>query len=346
MPELDFPMSKLKLPVFLLGLLLGATSVLHATAADFIICANVNKGYVIGSKIVTTNGLFRLDDSGTWQHFGYNDTSLTAVAFDPRDHNVIYTSALNGLWVSYDGGTGWRMVNSWDLTEGRDVAVDPNAPDTVYLAHTEGVAVSTDQGKTLEHRNTGLPKRGRFAQAIEVDRTTAGRVFVGCEKGIFLTENAGLSWRVVLPTTTQVNDVQQSPHDADTWFAGTDFHGAWISHDRGVTWQQVAGLAKDKPIYNVTFDPTNAKHIAVGGWSVGIMTSDDGGKTWTSRDAGLPDNPRVWRVGVDPNNGRLYASVFKETLYYSDDFGRTWQPELGLEGSSVNFFMSLPRNNP
>lgn len=339
-------MPKLKYPLFLLGLLFGATSVLNSTPADFIICANVNKGYVIGSKIVTTNGLFRLDDQGAWQHFGYNDTSLTAVAFDPRDHNVIYTAALNGLWVSYDGGKGWRMVNSWDLTEGRDVAVDPNAPDTVYLAHTEGVAVSTDRAHTLVHRNNGLPKRGRFAQAIEVDRTTAGRVFVGCEKGIFLTEDAGLNWREVLPTTTQVNDVQQSLHDPKIWLAGTYHHGAWMLHDRGLTWQQVEGLNQENQIYNVTFDATNSQRMAVGGWADGILTSEDGGKTWTSRNAGLPREPRVWRVGVDPNNGRLYASVFKETLYFSDDFGRTWQPDVGLDGSLVNFFVSLPRANP
>ncbi|MCF7689482.1 MAG: hypothetical protein K9M98_10600 [Cephaloticoccus sp.] len=339
-------MPKLKFTRLLLGLFLGATALPAAPRQDFIICANVNKGYVIGSKIVTTNGLFRLDATGTWQHFGYNDTTLTAVAFDPRDHNVIYTSALNGLWASYDGGKAWRMVNSWDLTEGRDVAVDPNAPDTVYLAHTDGVAVSTDRAKTLEHRNHGLPERGRFAQSIEVDRTMAGRVFAGCEKGIYLTEDAGMNWRQVLPSTTQVNDIQQSPHDPALWLAGTDHQGAWMSHDRGLTWQQISGLSTENPVYNVTFDPTNAERMAVGGWTEGIWTSEDGGKTWTARNAGLPGHHRVWRVGVDPNTGRLYASVFKETLYYSDDFGRTWQADPKLEGSLVNFFISLPSANP
>jgi hypothetical protein len=47
-------------------------------------------------------------------------------------------------------------------------------------------------------------------------------------------------------------------------------------------------------------------------------------------------------VGVHPETGRLYASIFEETLYYSDDFGRTWQPDV-LEGSLVNCFVSLPR---
>ena len=51
---------------------------------------------------------------------------------------------------------------------------------------------------------------------------------------------------------------------------------------------------------------------------------------------------RVMRVGVDPNTGRLYASVFKETLYFSDDFGRSWLPD-ALEGSVVKKFIIVPR---
>jgi len=326
-----------------IALMLGLTAAIAPAAQDFIICANVNKGYVIGSTITTTNGLFRLNDKGEWQHFGYNDTSITAVAFDPRDHNVIYTAALNGLWVSYDGGEGWRMVNSWDMTEGQDVAIDPNSPDTVYLALPDGVGVSLDQGKTIIRREKGLPDRGKFTKTIEVDRTTAGRVLAGCEKGIFLTEDAGLHWRQVLPTTTQVNDLEQSPHDASVWMASTDWHGAWMSHDGGVTWSQIKGLDSEHPIYNVTFDATNPQRLAVGGWANGILTSEDGGMTWVSRDAGLPENPRVWRVGVNPNNGRLYVSVFKETLYWSDDFGRTWNADT-MEGSLVNYFVSLPQS--
>ena len=326
-----------------IALMLGLTAAMAPAAQDFIICANINKGYVIGSKIVTTNGLFRLDENGIWRHFGYNDTTISAVAFDPRDHNVIYTSALNGLWVSYDGGDNWRMVNSWDMTEGRDVVVDPNSPDTVYLALPDGIAVSLDRGKTLIRRENGLPDRGKYTQTLEIDRTTAGRVFAGCEKGIFLTDDAGLNWRQVLPTMTTVNDIKQSPHDPAVWLASTDSHGAWRSNDGGLTWSQIDGLTKENPIYNVTFDPTNPLRLAVGGWQDGISTSEDGGKTWTSRNTGLPDNPRVWRVGVNPNDGRLYASVFKETLFYSDDFGRTWKADV-FEGSLVNYFTSLPRS--
>jgi photosystem II stability/assembly factor-like uncharacterized protein len=309
---------------------------------DFYLCANVNRDYVIGSKIVTVNGLFRLDTDGAWRHFGVNDTTLTALAVDPRDPDILYTTNLNGLWHSRDGGKNWRFANSWDMTEGQDVVVDPNAPDTVYLALPDGIAVSVDRADTLERRENGLPDRGKYTQALAVDRTTAGRVFAGTASGIYLTEDHAANWRQVLPTETTVNDIQQSPHDPAHWLAVTDTHGGWVSRDSGRSWQPIATLPSEHALYNVSFDPTDASRLAVGSWTYGIWTSEDGGETWTDRNAGLPDPHRVMRVGVNPDSGRLYASVFKATLYFSDDFGRTWKPE-ALEGSLVRKFVTVPR---
>lgn len=333
-----------RLGILLFALMGSVLSMVGAPAYDFFICANVNRNYVIGSKIVTTNGLFQRDPvANEWKHFGYNDTTISAVAFDPRDRDTIYTTTLNGIWVSYDGGDTWKMTNSWDMTEGRDVAVDPQAPDTVYLALPDGIAVSVDRGQTWVRRENGLPDRGKYTQTIETDREIAGRVLAGCEKGIFLTEDSGQSWRQVLPTETTVNDLEQSPHNADHWLAVTDTHGAWRSTDGGESWRQIEALPTAEAIYNATYDPTDAKRQAIASWAYGVWASEDGGKTWTERNRGLPDGARAWRVGVDPNSGRLYASIFQETLYYSDDFGRTWQPD-AMEGSSVNAFLSVPRD--
>jgi photosystem II stability/assembly factor-like uncharacterized protein len=97
----------------------------------------------------------------------------------------------------------------------------------------------------------------------------------------------------------------------------------------------------DRPLYNVTFDVTNPNRLAIGSWGGGVWTSEDGGLTWTDRNAGLPAGARVWRVGVDPE-GRLFASVVEETLFQSADFGRTWRPD-ALAGSAVKKFLLLPK---
>ena len=94
-----------------LGCALPVLIAVEAREYDFFIAANINRNYVIGSKIVTTNGIFRRDVADAWQQVGYNDTGISAFAFDPRDRDVIYTTTTNGLWRSLDGGKLWRICN-------------------------------------------------------------------------------------------------------------------------------------------------------------------------------------------------------------------------------------------
>ena len=330
--------------LLLLGLLASAAFAAPAPTYDFYLCANLNRNYTIGAKVVAHNGVYQRDASGTWKHLGYNDGTITSVAFDPRDRNVIYTSALNGLWRSLDGGQHWRICNEWSMTEARDVALDRNAPDHVYLALPDGIAVSTDRGQTLVRRENGLPARGKYTQVLHIDRTRAGRVFAGCETGIYLTENGAQRWRRVLPTTDTVYDIQQSPHDPRLWLAATHSAGLQRSTDNGNTWVKIATAPSTNPLYNVTFDVTQPQRLALGSWSLGVLTSEDGGQTWVDRNAGLPAPHNVWRVGIDPT-GRLYASVAGQTLFVSTDFGRTWQPDT-IAAAQVNKFLLVPRNAP
>ena len=72
-----------------------------------------------------------------------------------------------------------------------------------------------------------------------------------------------------------------------------------------------------------------------------MIVTEDGGKTWTDRNDGLPEDHCVFRVGIDPDTGRLMAGVYKEALFVSDDFGRTWR-NAGLEGSTVYGFAFVP----
>lgn len=330
----------------ILPALLGLLAILPlaqgaSSGHEMYVCASVNKGYVIGSKIITENGLFRRTPDGSWQHIGINDTGIMAVAFDPRDHHVFYTATLNGCVRTLDGGKSIRVTTSWDVTEPRDVAVDPHAPDTVYLAAPDGIMVSTDRADTWERRENGLPARGKYTQTIAVDRTTAGHVLAGCETGIYVTTDAALHWKHVLKTIDTVTDIQQSPHDPQEWVAVTQSAGGWISRDGGSSWAKLAGLPDAHAIYNVSFDATNPQRLATGSYTYGVLTSEDAGKTWTARNAGLPDEHEVWRVAVDPDTGRLYASVLNHPIFASDDFGRTWR-SVGLDGSRVSSFAFIP----
>jgi photosystem II stability/assembly factor-like uncharacterized protein len=337
---------KKNLPVFpllwlLTGLLAGA-----APAHDLYLFGAVNiTGRVVGSRDVAKNGVYVRSAEGGFAHRGINYPAMLTGSFDPRDARVFHVAALCGVLTTTDGGHSWRIGTGWDMTEPKSVMVDPNAPDTVYAALPDGLGVSTDRGHSWQRREQGLPARGKYTQVVTVDRTATGRVFAGCETGIYLTEDAAKNWRQVLVTVDTVTDIRQSPHDARHWIATTQSAGAQVSQDHGLTWAGISGLPADQALYNVAFDATAPGRIAVASWRLGLLASEDGGATWTARNAGLPANHRVWRTAVDPDTGRLYAAVDGEALFASDDFGRTWR-RAGMEASRIQGFVFVPRAQP
>jgi hypothetical protein len=334
-------MTRLKLHLALLGLLAGQAGAAPAPTHTSYLCATISLNYVVGSKLVTLSGLYQRGAGDTYTHFGLNFPGIFALAVDPRDPQVLYAASLNGALCSRDGGKTWRIGTSWDMTEPKDVSVDPNAPDHVYLALPDGIAVSTDRGATWPRREHGLPERGKYTQVVKVDRTRAGRALAGCESGLYLTEDAAGSWRRTFATTTTITDLRQSPHDPKLWLATTQSDGALVSRDGGLTWKKIDGVPSAEALYNASFDATNPQRIVIGSWTYGVLVTEDGGRTWSERNAGLPADHCVFRVAVNPDSGRLHAAVFKDAVYDSDDFGRTWRKS-GLEGSTVYNFVFVP----
>lgn len=328
----------------LVALLLACTLSACAAPNDLYLCASINSSSrVMGSGTGDKDGIFKRGADGAFNHMGANMPHLITIAVDPRDSSRIHAAALSGVMRSTDGGNTWRIVTGWDVTEPKALALDPVQPDTVYAGLPDGFIVSHDRGQTWERRETGLPDRGKYTQSLQVDRTRAGRVFAGCEKGIFLTEDGARTWRQVFKAVDTVNDIQQSPHDPTRWLAVSQSAGALESRDNGLTWVQLPGVPSERALYNVAFDPTHRERIAIAGWTYGLWATEDDGRTWSERNAGLPELHRVWRTAVDPDNGRLYASVFEKALYESDDFGRTWRVE-GLEGSIIRSFIFVPQS--
>ena len=101
----------------------------------------------------------------------------------------------------------------------------------------------------------------------------------------------------------QILRVEQSPHDPCYWLAGTQGGGLFASTDCGVTFESAGNLGVGRNISDIAFDPASPNRIAVAGWGIGVAISDDLGKTWQFRNAGLPGTS-VWSVAFDPGAAR------------------------------------------
>lgn len=290
-----------------------------------------SKDYVVGAKL-NASGLFRCGADGECEHLGYNLPILTTFMRDPQAADTLLLAAGNGLIRASAGGREWAILTSHDVTELRDVAVHPASASTYYFAHTHGVRMTRDGGKTWTEM--AASRKRRFTEAIRVTRE--GAVIAGTEDGLYRTEDNGAAWRLVGAAGYGILRLEGSPHDACMFVAATQGGGLFASADCGRTFESIGrALGVGRNIYSIAFDPAVKGRIAVGGFGPGVAVSEDNGKTWQIRNSGLPA-PEVTAVVFDPAKpGRLLAAIHENALYASDDAGVTWRKH-GMEGSHVN----------
>lgn len=294
-------------------------------------CMVTSKGYVVGAQL-PPSGIFVKPSGGQWSHAGFNHPFIAALDYDPADPSTLYVAAGNGLIRVSDHGERWKILTGSDVTELLDVAVDRNAPGTVYFGFVAGIHVTHDRGVTWQDASAGLHRK--YTSAVRVDSRRSGVLVAGGEEGIFRSDDGGKQWRLAGAAGLQILHIEQSPHDACYWLASTERGGLFASTDCGVTFESNGNLGVGRNLYDIAFDPAVPNRIAVAGWDTGVAVSEDRGKTWQPRNTGLPST-QVWSVSFDPGSpGRMYASVHEEALYVSPDAGRTWHKD-GLDGSAV-----------
>jgi photosystem II stability/assembly factor-like uncharacterized protein len=299
-------------------------------------CMTVTREYVVGAKL-PPSGLFLESADGQWQHAGFNHPFIFSLDYDASDPSIVYLAAGNGLIRASAHGGKWKIMTGGDVTELRDVSVASDG--TIYFAHSHGIRMSHDRGATWEEIGATLHRK--FTAAIRVDRSHAATLVAGGEEGIFLSEDRGRTWHVAGAAGFQVTRIEQSPHHGCEWAAATQSGGVFLSHDCAKTFENTGRIGVGATLYDLAFDPLQENRIAVAGWGPGIAISDDGGKTWQSRNSGL-SLPEVVAVIFDNNvRGRMYASVRDDGLYVSSDVGRSWSKQ-GLDGSVVNRMKFVP----
>jgi photosystem II stability/assembly factor-like uncharacterized protein len=221
-----------------------------------------------------------------------------------------------GRSESQQAAAKWKFVGPTNIG-GRvvDIAVDPSAPDTLYVAAaTGGVWKSKDKGTRFTSIWPTTNPQSLGALAI----TSAGTLFAG---------------------TGEAN-----PGGGSLTYGGS---GIYRSIDGGATWQLV-GLTNSGAIGRLAVDPTDPLHIFAAvagqlynhGGERGVYESSDGGSTWTRVLAGDNDTTGAVDLVIDPSNpSRVFAAMwdhFREPdlrtyggvgsgVYRSTDGGTTWQ---------------------
>jgi len=215
-------------------------------------------------------GLCRSDDGArSWKcdPNAIPNTAPTHILLDPEspvERRVLYVAAFGkGVYKSTDGGDHWTLKNNgiegnepyaWRLARDRDGAIylivarrsDDGSIGNAY----DGALYRSVDG--AEHWvKLPLPKGVNGPNGLAIDPRDAKRLYLAAwgrsapegavDGGIFLSTDAGASWRPVLDRDQHVYDVTIDPRNPKLVYASGFESSAWRSEDRGLTWKRIGG---------------------------------------------------------------------------------------------------------
>ncbi len=246
---------------------------------------------------------------------------IADIAIHPENQHIWYVAVgSGGLWKTENSGTTWRPIfeNQAVYSTGC-VGLDPKQPEVIWLGtgenvggrhvgYGDGVYKSEDGGNSW--KNMGL-KASEHISKICVHPENSNKIWVaaqgslwkeGGDRGVFLSEDGGLSWQKVLGDDSWIGatDLVIDPKNPDVLYAAT--------------WQR---------------QRTVAAYLG-GGKGSGIYKSTNGGKQWTKLENGLPTG-HLGKIGlaISPQKSEvIYAAIETDrrngSVYRSENGGSSW----------------------
>ncbi|MEN7547497.1 sialidase family protein [Rapidithrix thailandica] len=201
-----------------------------------------------------------------WFGGGRDYPGIHSIVVDPRDHRRIYIGiSCAGVFLSEDGGNTWLPKNKGLLAEflpdpQMDVGHDPhllvmskNHPDVLWQQNHCGIFRTVDGGEqwTEISENNGVAKFGFAIEAEDNDPNVAWvvpavsdelRVAVDQALCVCRTDDGGKTWQAYrkgLPQEHCFDIVYRHAlsKSKDTLVFGTTTGNAYLSKDRGETWE-------------------------------------------------------------------------------------------------------------
>jgi photosystem II stability/assembly factor-like uncharacterized protein len=264
---------------------------------------------------------------------------------------------VDGVALLVRSNRGWTVKHR--ALQGVFVSAVTALPDGTLFAATRGVGIarSDDGGLKWNWVNDGLAHH-------EFWSTRAGRlqgreaVFVGALPAhLYVSEDKGGSWRELkafrkaktvghwtFPPPPRIGHIKDIVLDGDRLWVGVEIGSLQVSNDFGESFVEliVDPDPRECDIHRILVHPHRPDRIIIANGIVGMMASDDGGKSFTKMkmppDANYPD-----AVVIHPDRpdllfmsagvgwpvhwyelGRARGKIFR-----SPDAGKTWQRLLG-----------------
>lgn len=293
-------------------------------------------------------GVFRSDDDGrTWRAAGLEGKAVRALALAPSKPDVLVAGTLEGVYRSADAGRSWERISPEGDEELRNVdsvAIDPRNAEVIYTGTYHLPWKTTDGGRHWISVHEGMIDDSDV-MSIFVDRANPHRVYASACSGIYRSDNGGGLWRKIqgIPyTARRTHVIRQDPRRPQVVYAGTT-EGLWKTASAGASWQRVTPASW--VINALEIDTQRPERVVIGTDQLGVLRSEDGGKTFRAANDGF-NHRQIVSLALDPARPTRVLAVLTnapEPLLATDDGGRTWRPlGPGLKTESLRHVYASP----
>ncbi|MEE8188137.1 MAG: c-type cytochrome [Kiloniellales bacterium] len=233
--------------------------------------------------LATHYGLFAATSDGFATRVSTLNADFMSFAVDPRNPRKFYASGHPakggnlGVMTSDDGGVTWRHIS--DGIDGpvdfHALTVSPVDPNVLYGVY-KGLQVSRDGGNTWNR--VGKAPEKLFALAASAK--DANILYAATMKGLQVSRDGGQNWAFASFIRRPATMVHVTPQGR--LFVFVYKTGLIAMEEAQLDFKVIARDFQDRVLRGLAVDPRNKDRIYGFADTGAVMTSRDGGRTWTS----------------------------------------------------------------
>ncbi|MGH9769943.1 MAG: WD40/YVTN/BNR-like repeat-containing protein, partial [Blastocatellia bacterium] len=231
---------------------------------------------------------WKTTDAGkTWKLAGskekgmIDDSDIFAIHIDESNPDTVLMSACSGIYRSRDASATWTKIQGIPYTSRRTHVIyqHPTKPEMIFAGTTEGLWLSTDNGKPESWRR--MTSLRMVINSIAIHPARPDRVFLGTDdNGVLISVDGGEGYDASNAgfINRQVRVVVADKAERGRVYAGVIYDsangGLFISVDGGLTWSQSINGMGARDVYSLYQSDSNPATIYAG-TNHGLVRSDD-----------------------------------------------------------------------
>lgn len=307
--------------------------------------------------------LFRSDDGGfSWQgadngtHVDHHAILINSAsptnAYGGNDGGVVHTTS---------SGASWSQLQNMPNTQFYAITIDPNNPSNLYGGTQDNGTLRTPTGNLNDWQRIN----GGDGFYVIVDYTNSDIIYAEYQNGWFRkSTNGGANFFTAMngidyggdrhnwntPFAMDPNDHNVLYYGSNRLYKTTDGTDLWTVTSGDLTNGPGPGNLSFGTITTIDVAPTNSQVVYIGTDDGNVWVTQNGGGSYTSIKAGLP-NRWVTRVAADPTNDAIAYVTFsgyslsdhQAYIYRTTDYGNSWTGIQGdLPDAPVNDIIANP----